>query len=129
MGFAGNVEPCFIVPTVVAVNESFLGQSRGQSKGNWAAQHSAGVMADLDFFIGEEAVSRSQTSSMYTLSYPIRHGQVHISLLGLYFSDLCVRQCLFEKAFDSSILQLKSSYLLCLANHACVFLGGASAKL
>ncbi|MCO5551035.1 hypothetical protein L7F22_004531 [Adiantum nelumboides] len=76
MGFAGNVEPCFIVPTVVAVNESFVGQGRGQSKGSWAAQHSAGVMADLDFYIGEEAVSRSQASSTYTLSYPIRQGQV-----------------------------------------------------
>lgn len=76
MGFAGNVEPCFILPTVVAVNESFLGQSRGQSKGSWAAQHSAGVMADLDFFIGEEALSRSQASNTYNLSYPIRHGQV-----------------------------------------------------
>ncbi|KAG1331375.1 putative Actin-related protein 3 [Cocos nucifera] len=76
MGFAGNVEPCFIIPTVVAVNESFLNQARSSSKGNWLAQHSAGVMADLDFFIGEEAVSRSRSSSTYNLSYPIRHGQV-----------------------------------------------------
>ncbi|KOM30781.1 hypothetical protein LR48_Vigan01g033600 [Vigna angularis] len=76
MGFAGNVEPCFIVPTVVAVNESFLNQSRGSSKGNWVAQHNAGVMADLDFFIGDEALSKSRSSSTYSLSYPIRHGQV-----------------------------------------------------
>ena len=77
MGFAGNVEPCFIVPTVVAVNESFLNQSRMASKANWQAQHSAGVMADLDFFIGDEAVSRSRSSSTYNLSYPIRNGQVY----------------------------------------------------
>ncbi|XP_029122347.1 actin-related protein 3 isoform X2 [Elaeis guineensis] len=76
MGFAGNVEPCFIIPTVVAVNESFLNPSRSSSKGNWLAQHSAGVMADLDFFIGEEALSRSRSSSTYNLSYPIHHGQV-----------------------------------------------------
>ncbi|KAJ7945480.1 Actin-related protein [Quillaja saponaria] len=75
MGFAGNVEPCFIVPTVVAVNESFLNQSRTSSKANWLAQHSAGVMADLDFFIGEEALSKSRSSSTYNLSYPIQHGQ------------------------------------------------------
>ncbi|KAH9772888.1 actin-related protein 3 [Citrus sinensis] len=43
MGFAGNVEPCFILPTVVAVNESFLNQSRSSSKANWLAQYNAGV--------------------------------------------------------------------------------------
>ncbi|KAL9420793.1 hypothetical protein AB3S75_038380 [Citrus x aurantiifolia] len=76
MGFAGNVEPCFILPTVVAVNESFLNQSRSSSKANWLAQYNAGVMADLDFFIGDEAVTKSRSSSTYNLSYPIRHGQV-----------------------------------------------------
>lgn len=76
MGFAGNVEPCFIQPTVVAVNESFLNQSRSSSKANWLAQYSAGVMADLDFFIGDEALARSRASNTYNLTYPIRHGQV-----------------------------------------------------
>lgn len=76
MGFAGNVEPCFIIPTVVAVNESFVSQSRGSGKGSWLAQHDAAVKADLDFFIGEEALSRSHSSNTYNLSYPIRHGQV-----------------------------------------------------
>ena len=61
MGFAGNVEPCFIIPTVVAVNESFVSQSRGSGKGSWLAQHDAVVKADLDFFIGEEALSRSHS--------------------------------------------------------------------
>ncbi|XP_010528072.2 PREDICTED: actin-related protein 3 isoform X2 [Tarenaya hassleriana] len=76
IGFAGNVEPCFILPTVVAVNESFLNQSKSSSKSNWLAQHSAGVMADLDFFIGDEALTRSRSSSTYNLHYPIEHGQV-----------------------------------------------------
>ena len=76
MGFAGNVEPCFIVPTVVAINESFLNQSRSSSKGNWIAQHNAGVMADLDFFIGDDALSKARSSSTYNLTYPIKHGQV-----------------------------------------------------
>ncbi|KAG6549072.1 hypothetical protein Mapa_009515 [Marchantia paleacea] len=78
MGFAGNVEPCFIIPTVVAVNESFLGQASAPTgKGGWggSALHSAGVMADLDFFIGDEALARKDANA-YTLSYPIRHGQV-----------------------------------------------------
>ncbi|CAM8916096.1 unnamed protein product [Rhodiola kirilowii] len=76
MGFAGNIEPSFIVPTVVSVNESFLNQGRTPSKANWQAQHSAGVMADLDFYIGDEAIAKSRSSSSYNLSYPIRHGQV-----------------------------------------------------
>ncbi|XP_015689637.1 actin-related protein 3 isoform X1 [Oryza brachyantha] len=77
MGFAGNVEPCFITPTVVAVNDTFAGQTRATTnKGNWMAQHSAGVMADLDFFIGEDALARSRASSTYSLSYPIHNGQV-----------------------------------------------------
>ena len=77
VGFAGNVEPCFILPTVVAINDSFVNQSRSSSKGNWSAQYSAGVMADLDFFIGDDAISRSRSSSTYNLSYPIQHGQVN----------------------------------------------------
>jgi len=81
MGFAGNVEPCFITPTVVAVNDSFSGSAQpaargAPARGNWLAQHSAGVMADLDFYIGEEALARSRASSTHSLSYPIRNGQV-----------------------------------------------------
>lgn len=92
MGFAGNVEPCFIIPTVVAVNESFLGQAASQKTGT-AAYHSAGVMADLDFFIGEEALAK-QHASAYTLSYPIRQGQVHLYLLyGLCFTFISGMYC------------------------------------
>ncbi|KAK6791513.1 hypothetical protein RDI58_010594 [Solanum bulbocastanum] len=77
IGFAGNVEPCFILPTVVAANESFVNQPRALTKNsNCLAQHSAGVMADLDFFIGDEALTRSKSSSNYNLTYPIEHGQV-----------------------------------------------------
>ncbi|KAK5776641.1 hypothetical protein PVK06_044601 [Gossypium arboreum] len=76
MGFAGNVEPCFIQQTVVAVNESLLNQSRASSKSNWLAQYSAGVMADLDFFIGDEALTRSRSSNNYNITHPIKHGQV-----------------------------------------------------
>lgn len=91
MGFAGNVEPCFIIPTVVAVNESFLGQAASQKTGT-AAYHSAGVMADLDFFIGEEALAK-QHASAYTLSYPIRQGQVYpLAIIQIVFS-LLLAEC------------------------------------
>ncbi|GAQ82764.1 Actin-related protein Arp2/3 complex subunit Arp3 [Klebsormidium nitens] len=69
MGFAGNVEPAFIIPTVVATNETYV-KSGGSVT---SAQHSAGVMADLDFYIGDEATPRA---SSYNINYPIRHGQV-----------------------------------------------------
>ncbi|KAK4429738.1 Actin-related protein 3 [Sesamum alatum] len=78
MGFAGNSEPCFIVPTVVTANESSISQPRTSAikTSKLLAQHSAGVMADLDFSIGDEALSRSKSSSIANLTYPIRHGQV-----------------------------------------------------
>lgn len=78
MGFAGNAEPCFIIPTVVALNDSITNPARTSTgKGsNCMVQHSAGVMADLDFYIGEEALSKSRSSGIYNLTNPIRHGQV-----------------------------------------------------
>ena len=78
MGYAGNVEPSFIVPTVVALNENFSSIHSGQggrSSATAAALHSAGVMADLDFFIGEEALAAARRGS-YVINSPIKHGQV-----------------------------------------------------
>ncbi|KAG6520364.1 actin-related protein 3-like isoform X2 [Zingiber officinale] len=75
VGLAGNVEPSFSIPTVVAVNESFLNQSDGRNMGNYLAQYNAGIMADLDYFIGEEALSLP-TSGVYNLSYPIQRSKV-----------------------------------------------------
>jgi hypothetical protein len=58
-------------------------------QGNWFAQHSAGVMADL------EALARSRASRSHSLSYPIRNGQVgapgvycRVQLLGFFFATL-----------------------------------------
>ncbi|GBG87315.1 hypothetical protein CBR_g45374 [Chara braunii] len=52
-----------------------MGGSRGGKPLSMSAAslHSAGVMADLDFYVGEEALSRANTHS---LSFPVRHGQV-----------------------------------------------------
>ena len=87
MGYAGNVEPSFIVPTVVALNENFSSISSGhggRSGATAAALHSAGVMADLDFFIGEEALAAARRGS-YVLNSPIKHGQV----LPSFISQTC----------------------------------------
>lgn len=78
IGFSGNSEPTFTLPTVVAVNESFLDQKELLNSANWIAQYNAGIMADLDFFIGDEALSRSRSSGLYTLRTPIHNGQVCI---------------------------------------------------
>ncbi|XP_042020684.1 actin-related protein 3-like [Salvia splendens] len=77
LGFAGNAEPCFTIPTVVALSDSITNPARTTTgKGNWMVQHSAGVMADMDFYIGEEALSKARVSGTYNLINPIRHGQV-----------------------------------------------------
>ncbi|XP_047964083.1 actin-related protein 3-like [Salvia hispanica] len=77
LGFAGNAEPCFTIPTVVALSDAITNPARNTTgKGNWMVQHSAGVMADMDFYIGEEALSKARVSGTYNLINPIRHGQV-----------------------------------------------------
>ena len=62
MGYAGNCEPQYIVPTVVA--------SRALKGGQGSTTDG---VEDLDFFIGNEALAHSQT---HQINYPIRHGLV-----------------------------------------------------
>ncbi|CAG8482201.1 7850_t:CDS:2 [Ambispora leptoticha] len=57
LGFAGNNAPSFVFPTAIATRDS--SSKRG--------------IEDLDFFIGNEAISNSKT---YGLHFPIRHGQI-----------------------------------------------------
>lgn len=75
MGFSGNVEPSYIVPTCIAVNDSV---SRARSG-----------LDDLDFAIGNEALANSATA---TVTWPIRHGQVeNWDLMERYW-----QQCMFK---------------------------------
>lgn len=59
MGYAGNCEPSFIIPTVIGTKGA---NQKSSYKG----------IEDLDFVIGEEALNRSD----YVVNYPIRHGVV-----------------------------------------------------
>lgn len=60
MGYAGNYEPNYIVPTLIAtIAES---NKPGTKKDD---------VADLDFFIGAEATVKRDN---YNVDYPIRHG-------------------------------------------------------
>jgi actin-related protein 3 len=61
MGYAGNSEPSYIIPTCIAVADD-----KGTS------MTKKGRIDDLDFYIGDEALGQKQ----YSISYPIRHGQV-----------------------------------------------------
>jgi len=63
MGFAGNLEPSFITPTCIGVNDSVSRNVTAKKAG----------LEDLDFLIGDEALA---SSSKYSIQYPIRHGQV-----------------------------------------------------
>ena len=62
MGYAGNCEPQYIVPTVVA--------SRALKGGQEATVDG---VDDLDFYIGNEALAHATT---HQVNYPIRHGLI-----------------------------------------------------
>lgn len=59
MGYAGNSEPSYIFPTVIATKES-------------DGQVGEGV-EDLDVFIGDEAIAHQKS---YSTAWPIRHGVI-----------------------------------------------------
>lgn len=60
MGYAGNNEPSFIVPSSIATCKTAAGMA---AKG----------IEDLDFYIGNEATNAAKS---YELSNPVRHGQI-----------------------------------------------------
>lgn len=60
MGYAGNNEPQFVIPTTIAT-----------SSAKQTAANRRGI-DDLDFYIGDEASNKSA----YSQTWPIRHGQV-----------------------------------------------------
>lgn len=75
MGFSGNSEPQFIIPSSIAVREGVgVRLARG--------------LDDLDFYIGDEA----QNAPGYSIKYPIRHGIVNDwDLMEKYWE-----QCIFK---------------------------------
>eukprot|EP00299_Pterocystis_sp_00344_P007464 c2432_g1_i1.p1 GENE.c2432_g1_i1~~c2432_g1_i1.p1 ORF type:complete len:412 (+),score=79.62 c2432_g1_i1:49-1284(+) len=62
MGYAGNYEPSYIIPTAISLDDS--------SKKTQAAKKPCD---DLDFFIGDEAIAMQK---QYKINYPIKHGQI-----------------------------------------------------
>ncbi|CED84702.1 actin binding protein [Phaffia rhodozyma] len=76
MGFAGNSEPSFTFPTIIATREG--GGSSSGARGPPVASKPSHLASkrgieDLDFYIGDEAIANSKT---YSLHNPIKHGMI-----------------------------------------------------
>uniref|UniRef100_A0A8C4IWT0 Actin-related protein 3 n=1 Tax=Dicentrarchus labrax TaxID=13489 RepID=A0A8C4IWT0_DICLA len=65
LGYAGNTEPQFIIPSCIAIKES-------AKVGDQAQRRMMKGVDDLDFFIGDEAIDKPS----YATKWPIRHGIV-----------------------------------------------------
>lgn len=78
MGYAGNCEPQYIIPSQIALKEKKAAGSGGGSKFGGATSSGSNkgtlqTIEDLDFYIGDEALANSKT---YSTKNPIKHGQV-----------------------------------------------------
>ncbi|KAI9141171.1 actin2 [Paraphysoderma sedebokerense] len=84
MGYAGNNDPQYIIPSVIATAAASSTTSGKAS--NLASKRG---IEDLDFFIGDEALANSKT---YNITYPIKHGQIeNWDLMERYWE-----QCIFK---------------------------------
>lgn len=79
MGFAGNKEPQFIIPSAIAIRES-------AKVGDQSVRRMAKGVEDLDFFIGDEAFE----APGYSVKYPVRHGLVEDWDLMERFLEQCI---------------------------------------
>lgn len=95
IGYAGNKEPQFIIPSAIAVRES-------AHIGDQAIRRSGGKTADdLDFFIGDEAFDVGKT---YAIKYPVRHGLVEDWDLMERFMEQCIFKYLRAEPEDHHFL-------------------------
>lgn len=79
MGYAGNTEPNYVIPTLIATTSGGAGAKTKEC-------------ADLDFFIGEQAVDMSKKG--YTATSPMSHGIVHDWDKMEKFLNGCIYRCL-----------------------------------
>jgi len=95
MGFAGNNDPTYVIPTEIALKPESKGGSIAGKRG----------IEDMDFFIGDEARAHSNT---YNLQSPVRQGQVDNWDLMEKFHQSCI--------FEYLRLEPEDHYFL-LVNH------------
>merc|ERR1719339_390262 len=92
MGYAGNKEPQFIMPSAIAVKETAkAGDERRATRG----------MEDLDFHIGDEAMN---VGNPYAVKYPVRHGLVEDWDLMEKFLEHCIFRYLRAEPEDHYFL-------------------------
>jgi len=94
IGYSGNSEPQFILPSAIAIRD-----------GNPAITSSrigGGKIPDLDFFIGDEALSPAAAN--YFVKYPIRHGIVEDWDLMEKFWEQCIFKYLRAEPEDHYFL-------------------------
>lgn len=93
MGFAGNTEPQYILPTAIAIKES-------AKIGDQASRRVAKGVDDLDFFIGDEGVDKPG----YATKWPIRHAIVEDWDLMERFWEQCIFKYLRAEPEDHYFL-------------------------
>jgi actin-related protein 3 len=93
LGFAGNTEPQFIMPSSIAIKESV-------HVGDKTQKRLARGVDDLDFYIGDEA----DAAVGYATKYPIRHGVVEDWDLMERFWEQCIFKYLRAEPEDHYFL-------------------------
>lgn len=93
LGYAGNKEPNFIIPSTIAVKET-------AKVGDDATRRLARGVEDLDFFIGDEAME----ATGYAVKYPLRHGMVEDWDLMEKFMEQCIFKYLRAEPEDHYFL-------------------------
>jgi len=93
LGYAGNKEPQFIIPSAIAVKES-------AKVGDAVTRRLARGVEDLDFFIGDEAMD----ATGYAVKYPMSKGMVENWDLMEYFMEQCIFKYLRAEPEDHHFL-------------------------
>uniref|UniRef100_A0A1I8C3E2 Actin-related protein 3 n=1 Tax=Meloidogyne hapla TaxID=6305 RepID=A0A1I8C3E2_MELHA len=93
LGYAGNSEPQFIIPSTIAIRDAVTAKSSGGGLGK---------IDDLDFFIGDEALSPAAAN--YFVKHPIRHGMVDDWDLMERFWEQCIFKYLRAEPEDHYFL-------------------------
>uniref|UniRef100_A0A0K0DKH8 Actin-related protein 3 n=1 Tax=Angiostrongylus cantonensis TaxID=6313 RepID=A0A0K0DKH8_ANGCA len=99
LGYAGNCEPQFIIPSAIAVRDKMSSSNAAALRWNTST---GGRIDDLDFFIGDEALSPGAAN--YSAKYPIRHGIVEDWDLMERFWEQCIFKYLRAEPEDHFFL-------------------------
>ncbi|KAM3860855.1 actin-related protein 3B isoform 1-T1 [Diretmus argenteus] len=93
IGYAGNTEPQFIMPSCIAIKES-------AGVGEQAQRRLVRGVDDLDFYIGDEAIDKPN----YATKWPVRHGMVEDWDLMEKFMEQIIFKYLRAEPEDHSFL-------------------------